>query len=86
MLIEIDRSFDKDIQEYKTIISTENRKRIMKTLKIRPDNLCRYINNMKDKGIIVEGVRDEEFYINKNVIPQIIGDRLQLTIVFKIKK
>lgn len=70
----------------KNIISAENRKYIKATLGITKDNLSRYIGRFKDKGIIVKGRADDEWLINPALIPEIIGDRVQISIILKINK
>jgi len=68
------------------VISTENRKYIRKTLGITPDNLSRYITKFKNQGILVKGKIEDEVMVNKALIPEIIGDRVQITIILKVNK
>lgn len=68
------------------MISTENRKYIRKTLGITPDNLSRYITKFKNQGILVKGKIEDEVMVNKALIPEIIGDRVQITIILKVNK
>lgn len=70
----------------KNVISTENRKYIKRTLGITPDNLSRYIAKFKNQGILVKGRLEDEVIVNKALIPEIIGDRVQITIVLRINK
>ena len=70
----------------KNIISTENRKYIRKTLGITPDNLSRYITKFKNQGILVKGRVEDEVMVNKALIPEVIGDRVQITIVLRLNK
>ena len=67
----------------KNVISTENRKYIRKTLGITPDNLSRYITKFKNQGILVKGRVEDEVMVNKALIPEVIGDRVQITIVLR---
>ena len=68
---------------YKNVASTDNRKMIRRELGITPDNLSRYISKFKDKGLLVHGKADDELYVNKILIPEIVKDRVQLTIIIK---
>lgn len=70
----------------KNVISTENRKYIRKTLGIAPDNLSRYITKFKNQGILVKGRVEDEVMVNKALIPEVIGDRVQITIVLRLNK
>lgn len=85
-LIEIDISTPKLPGISKNVISTENRKYIRKVLGITPDNLSRYIARFKEQGILVKGKLEDEMIVNKAIVPEIIGDRVQVTIILKIKK
>lgn len=70
----------------KNVISTENRKYIRKTLGITPDNLSRYITKFKNQGILVKGRVEDEVMVNRALIPEVIGDRVQITIVLRLNK
>lgn len=70
----------------KNVISTENRKYIRKTLGITPDNLSRYITKFKNQGILIKGRVEDEVMVNKALIPEVIGDRVQITIVLRLNK
>lgn len=83
-LIELDMKYDPTLDESKNVISTRNRKIVMQELGITADNLSRYIKKFKKKGILVNGKADDEVFVNKALIPEIIKDRVQLTLIFKI--
>ena len=68
---------------YKNVASTDNRKMIRRELGITPDNLSRYISKFKDKGLLIQGKADDELYVNKILIPEIVKDRVQLKIIIK---
>lgn len=70
----------------KNVISTENRKYIRRVLGITPDNLSRYITKFKNQGILVKGKIEDEVVVNKALIPEIIGDRVQITIILRVNK
>lgn len=86
LLLDIDRTTPKLAGYNKNIISAENRKYIMKVTGITKDNLSRYLGKFKDKGIIIKGRADDEWLINPILIPEIIGDRVQITIILKLEK
>ena len=46
--------------------------------------LSRYIKSFKQKGILVAGPAEDELSVNKALIPEIIGDRVQVTIIIRI--
>ena len=84
MLIQLDIDYVKT-DDNKNVANTANRKLIMSTLGITKDNLSRYIKSFKEKGLLIEGPAEDDLYVNKALIPIVIGDRLQLTIILKIK-
>lgn len=84
--IELDVNTPKLPNISKNVISTENRKYIKRTLGITPDNLSRYIAKFKSKGILINGKIEDEVMVSRALIPDIIGDRVQITIVLKINK
>lgn len=84
--IDIDVNTPKLPNVRKNVISTENRKYIKRTLGITPDNLSRYIAKFKQQGILRVGKADDEAMVSKALIPEIIGDRVQITIILKVNK
>ena len=84
--IDIDVNTPKLPNVRKNVISTENRKYIKRTLGITPDNLSRYIAKFKQQGILRVGKTDDEVMVSKALIPEIIGDRVQITIILKVNK
>lgn len=83
ILIDIYNNMPKLPDYSKNIISTENRKYIKTTTGITSDNLSRYLTRFKSKGILVKGKVDDEWLLNPAVIPELIGDRIQVTIILK---
>jgi hypothetical protein len=84
--IDIDVNTPKLPNVRKNVISTENRKYIKRTLGITPDNLSKYIAKFKQQGILRVGKADDEVMVSKALIPEIIGDRVQITIILKVNK
>ena len=85
MLVSLDINYEKDPEKGKNIVNTANRRLIMNELGITRDNLCRYISKFKSLGYIVKGKSDGEWLINRALIPIIINDRVQITIILKVK-
>lgn len=86
LLIELDINTPKLPGYNKNIISTENRRYLRAATGITNDNLSRYIGNLREKGLIVKGRADDEWMVNPALIPEIIGDRVQITIVLRTEK
>lgn len=84
-LIRMDIEYEKEPNTNKNVANRHNRKWIIENLGITKDNLSRYIKSFKDKGILKAGPAEDELCVNKVLIPVIIGDRVQLTIILKIK-
>lgn len=83
-LIRLDINYNKQPNEHKNIANRQNRKHIIQTLGITKDNLSRYIKAFKEKGILIAGPAEDELSVNKALIPEIIGDRVQVTIIIRI--
>jgi hypothetical protein len=67
------------------VISGHNRKFIEQTLGITQDNQSRYFKKFKDLGYLIKGKIDKQWLVNPILIPQIIKDRIQITLILKIK-
>lgn len=86
LLVELDVNTPKIPGYSKNVISTENRKYLKSATGITNDNLSRYIGKLKDKGLIIKGKADDEWMVNPALVPEIIGDRVQITIVLRLEK
>ena len=84
-LIKMDIEYEKIPDIAKNVANTKNRKWIIENLGITKDNLSRYIKSFKEKGILKAGPAEDELTVNKALIPIVIGDRVQITIILKIK-
>lgn len=84
--IDLDVNFSKLPNVSKNVINSQNRKYIKATLGITPDNLSRYIAKFKKQGLLVDGKLEDEVIVNKVLIPELIGDRVQITIILKVNK
>lgn len=67
------------------VISAKNRKYIETKLGITADNQSRYFKKFKELGYLVKGKFDKQWLVNNILIPQVIRDRVQITIILKIK-
>lgn len=84
-LIDLDINYVKVPGKNKNVANSKNRKHITAKLGITPDNLSRYIKGFKEKGILIVGPAEDELCVRKTLIPDVIGDRVQLTIILKVK-
>lgn len=85
VLIKMDMEYKEEPDTNKNVANRQNRKFITTNLKISKDNLSRYIKSFKERGLLKVGPAEDELCVNRALIPVIIGDRLQLTIILKIK-
>lgn len=83
--IDMDVNYENIPNKNKNVANRFNRKKITQKLGITPDNLSRYIKGLKEKGILITGPAEDELRVRKTLIPEIIGDRVQLTIILKLK-
>ena len=67
------------------VISGTNRKYIETTLGITQDNQSRYFKKFKELGYLVKGKLDKQWLVNQILVPQIIKDRIQITIILRLK-
>ena len=86
LLIELDINTPKLPGYSKNVISTENRRYLKAATGITGDNLSRYIGRLRDKGLIVKGKADDVWMVNPALIPEVIGDRVQITIVLRLDR
>ena len=68
----------------KNIANTANRKWIIDNLGITRDNLSRYLRKFREEGFIVKGRVEGELTVARALIPVIINDRVQITIILKV--
>lgn len=80
-IIKINASMPKN----ENVVSADIRKQICKNTGLTLDNLARYVVRFKKKGILYNGKSDGSILLNKAIVPEIIGDRVQITIVLKLE-
>ena len=84
ILLKFDVEYVKVPNKPKNIANTANRKWIIENLGITRDNLSRYLKKFRDEGFIVRGRTEGELYVARALIPVIINDRVQVTIILKV--
>lgn len=84
ILLKFDVEYVKVPNKPKNIANTANRKWIIENLGITRDNLSRYLKKFRDEGFIVRGRTESELYVARALIPVIINDRVQITIILKV--
>ena len=84
ILLKFDVDYVKVPNKPKNIANTANRKWIIENLGITRDNLSRYLKKFRDEGFIVRGRTEGELYVARALIPVIINDRVQITIILKV--
>lgn len=67
------------------VISAINRKYITKHLGITPDNQSRCYSKFKELGYLVKGKIDKQWLVNQILLPQVIKDRVQITIILRLE-
>lgn len=83
-LIEIIK-INSTLPKNENVVSADIRKQICKNTGLTLDNLARYVVRFKKKGILINGKSDGSILLNKAIVPEIIGDRVQITIVLKLE-
>lgn len=85
-LMEYDAELDKTPDVSKNVVDASHRKRIKDEIGTTPDNLSRYIKKFKETGLLVQGKADDEVYVNRILMPEIIKDRVQVTIILRLNE
>ena len=85
-LMEYDAELDKTPDVSKNVVDATHRKRIKDEIGTTPDNLSRYIKKFKETGLLVQGKADDEVYVNRILMPEIIKDRVQITIILRLNE
>ncbi len=67
------------------VINKDTRHLIINTLGVSAANLSRYLSRFKQLGILVRSKQYiDEYVVNSALIPEVIGDRVQITIILRI--
>jgi len=86
VFIKLDIEYPKLPGLNKNVANTINRKYIINSMHVTRDNLSRYIKRFREKGLLVAGKAEDELMVNKILIPEIIADRVQITITIETNK
>lgn len=70
--------------DYKDILSTDNRRKIMNESRINKNNLSKYISTFKSKGLIVSNTSGG-YEISKRLLPDISKGYIDITFILEIE-
>jgi hypothetical protein len=68
------------------LLDYTNKQKLLSDLDVSAQHFNRYINTFKEKGILIAGPADDELRVNPALVPIVIGDRVQITIILKINE
>lgn len=71
--------------DIESIISSRIRKLITETTGVTSENLSRHLTSFKKKGLLLPTKMEDVWTLNPAVIPELIGNRIQITIILKEK-
>lgn len=85
-IIQLDVSYVKLAGTLKNVVNTVNRRYLISKLGISKENLSRMIRILKNKQLLIANSDSGEIIVNRALIPDIINDRIQVTMIIKIDK
>lgn len=85
-IIQLDVSYVKLTGIPKNVVNTANRRYLISKLGISKENLSRMIRILKNKQLLIANSDSGEIIVNRALIPDIINDRIQVTMIIKIDK
>ena len=85
-IIQLDVSYVKLTGIPKNVVNTVNRRYLISKLGIQKENLSRMIRILKNKQLLIANSDSGEIIVNRALIPDIINDRIQVTMIIKIDK
>lgn len=85
-IIQLDVSYVKLTSIPKNVVNTVNRRYLISKLGISKENLSRMIRILKNKQLLIANSDSGEIIVNRALIPDIINDRIQVTMIIKIDK
>lgn len=85
-IIQLDVSYVKLTGIPKNVVDTVNRRYLISKLGISKENLSRMIRILKNKQLLIANSDSGEIIVNRALIPDIINDRIQVTMIIKIDK
>lgn len=86
VFIKADIDYDKNPVGHKNVANKDVRKWITANLGVTKDNLSRYIKSFRERGMLKIGPAEDELRVNRILVPDLVGDRVQLTIILKLKQ
>lgn len=86
VFIKADIDYDKNPVGHKNVANKDVRKWITANLGVTKDNLSRYIKSFRERGMLKVGPAEDELRVNRILVPDLVGDRVQLTIILKLKQ
>jgi hypothetical protein len=69
--------------DVKDIISTDNRKFLMRETRINKNNLTKYINILKRKGLIIS-TNDSGYEVYKEIMPKVVNNKLGISFILEL--
>lgn len=85
-IIQLDVSYVKLTGIPKNVVNTVNRRYLISKLGVSKENLSRMIRILKNKQLLIANSDSGEIIVNRALIPDIINDRIQVTMIIKIDK
>ena len=86
VFIKADIDYDKNPVGHKNVANKDVRKWITANLGVTKDDLSRYIKSFRERGMLKVGPAEDELRVNRILVPDLVGDRVQLTIILKLKQ
>ncbi len=85
LLLRIDSEWQAVLQtDTKNILSTDNRKRVMRETHVNKNNLSKYISILKERGLLVQSPHDG-WEVTEELSPVIIGQLLEIVFTLDMK-
>ena len=85
LLLRIDTEWQPLLQtDTKDILSTDNRRKVMRETRVNKNNLSKYISVLKDRGLLVLNAFSG-WEITEQLSPLIIGDLLEIVFTLDMK-
>lgn len=84
LLVKFDYEWEpKTNGDFKDVISTDNRRAIMRDIRINKNNLTNYIVKFKEKGLLIKN-ENGGWEIPKEIVPVIDDNKLDMTFIIYI--
>ena len=71
--------------DVESVISSRIRKLVTEKTGVTSDNLSRHLMSFKQKGLLLKTKQEDVWALNPAVTPELIGNRIQITIILKEK-